>query len=137
VSTTHDSLRTGIAAVVAGLTVGGIALTVSQSTDAADMYATEQLGRRVCVALEDAPGEEYGRVRTYYAVLSAAHMRGCDEVAARSSLSTLARALRTAILAPTALASYEAQVVDADSDDITRDGDAIILRQRYQILAVP
>lgn len=136
-STTHDSLRTGIATVVTGLTVGGIALTVSQSTDAADMYATEQLGRRVCVALEDAPGEEYGGVRAYVATLSAARMRGCDEVAARSSLSALARALRTAMLGRAALASYEAQVVDADADDITRDGDAIILRQRYQLLAVP
>lgn len=134
-STTHTDLRTAIATVVTGLTVGGYTLTVSDSSDVADMFTTELGCHRVCIAVDEAPGDEWGSIRAYVVTLSAGALRGCSEAAARALCSTLARALRTAMLAQGALASAGAQITETIADDITREGDAIVLRQRYPILA--
>ena len=135
-STTHADLRAALVTLIEALTVSGDALVVSDESDALQMYATEWDGRHVAIAVDEAPGDEWGGVREYVVTLSAAEYRGCDEPAARSSISALARSLRTAVLATNALVSAEAQVIDAEVDTIAREGDAIILRQRYQIHAV-
>lgn len=127
---THATIRTGLAAVVTGLS-----LTVSDSSDAADMFGTEHGAHRVAIAIDEAPGDEWDGTRRYVATLSAGHLRGCSEAAAQSALASLARSLRTAMLAGGALAAYDAQVVDAEADTITREGNSMILRQRYQIHA--
>lgn len=138
-STTHTDLRTAIATVVTGLTVGGYTLAVSDSSDVADMFATELGCHRVAIAVDEAPGDEWGGIRAYVVTLSAGALRGCNEssdsASASARCSTLARALRTAMLAQGALASAGAQITEMIADDITREGDAIVLRQRYPILA--
>lgn len=132
---THEDIRAAIAALVEGLTVG-VALRVSTGSDVADMVATEMQAHVVAVAVEDGPGDNWG-VRRFVARLSAGAMRGCDEVAGRQLLSTLATALRGAMLAQGALGSVGAQVTDAESESITREADAVVLRQTYQLLAPP
>jgi len=131
---THTTVRTAIASVVTGLTVDGVALTVSDSSDAVDMYAHEQMARRVCILIEDAPGDEWGGTRAYVATLSAACMRGLSETAARDSLALLARALRSGMIDDLA-DTNGIQVIDASTDTIGRDGDSVVLRQTYQLRA--
>ena len=132
---THTDIRGALVTLVTGLTVGGYVLRVSDASDALDMVSTEQGGHVVAVLVQDAPGDQWGGTRSFVAVLSAAAGRGCNEPVARATMSTLAAALRTAMLAQGALGSIGTQVIAAQSETIQRDGDVVVLRQTYQLQA--
>ena len=132
---THTDIRSALATLVTGLTVGGYVLRVSDVSDALDMVSTEQGGHVVAVLVQDAPGDGQRGPRQVEATLSAAAGRGCNEAAARATMSTLAAALRTAMLAQGALGSIGTQVIAAQSETIQRDGDVVVLRQTYQLQA--
>ena len=130
---TYTDIRSALATLITGLTVGGYVLRVSDVSDALDMVSTEQGGHVVAVLVQDAPGDQWGGTRSYVAVLSAAAGRGCSEQAARDIMSALAEALRAAILDDLADTSGF-QVIDASTDSIETAGSVVVLRQTYQLL---
>jgi hypothetical protein len=128
---THTDIRAAVVTLIEGLS-----LRVSPSTDALDMMATEQGAHVVAVLVADAPGDQWGGTRAFVVELSAAAGRGCNEAAARALLSTLAASLRGAMLTPGALASASATVPAAEVESIERAGDVVVLRHRYEIMAI-
>lgn len=132
--TTHADLHAAVSTLVSGLTIG-VALRVSTRSDVAELSATELGAHVVCVAVDESPGDDRGGMRYYMLTLSAGRLIGCNEAAARSAVSALARGLRTAVQAQNALGSVGTQVVRAESDDITTAAGYIALRQRYIMIA--
>lgn len=119
-----------------GTLITGLGYRVALGPDFEDLADTDG-GIGVAVALDDGPGDEYGSVREYGLALRAIVLRGADDVAARPAAETMAQALRAAMIAPSALASGSAQVVEATSWRIEAVDDVIQIEQTYRLLAVP
>lgn len=125
------TIRTAVGTIVTGL-----GYRVALGSEYETMYATDS-GYGVGVALDDAPGDEYGSVREYLLTLRAFVLRGASEATARGTAETMAQALRGAMLAVNALSSVPAQVVEAESWRIQPVGDVIQIEQTYRLITVP